>query len=154
MEVTRGKQNIPDPHKFDLITHHWDRSGQLTHTNLYTCYVMEGNKYFERPVNSGNLWFENNEPAGRVEKEFDNKGGVIKKAFDFAAPHKVFAPKLEGNDALKYQVESERARADELAKELAAIKAERAEKSAAPAKVEAKQAAKAESEPTLGKVMG
>lgn len=151
MEIARGVESVPDPKKFDLITHHWNRQGQLTRTNLYICYVLEGNRYYERPVNSGNLWNEGNTPAGRVEKLFNDEGVVIKKTFDFKAEHKAYTPKLQGDDALKYQVEQERSRAEAAEKELAAIKAERAVKVPQP---KTASASKPESEPTLGKVMG
>lgn len=129
MEIARGKESIPDPNKFDLITHHWNRQGQLTRTNLYILYVIEGNKYFERPVNSGNLWYENNQPAGRMEKSFNDDGVVSKKVFKLGAPHKDYTPVLKGDDALRYQIEQERARATAAESELAAIKAEQSKKS-------------------------
>jgi hypothetical protein len=69
----------------------------------------------------------------------------------FKAEHKAYTPKLQGDDALKYQVEQERSRAEAAEKELAAIKAERAVKVPQP---KTASASKPESEPTLGKVMG
>jgi uncharacterized small protein (DUF1192 family) len=152
MEIARGVESVPDPNKFDLITHHWNRQGQLTRTNLYIMYIIEGNKYFERPVNSGNLWHENNQPAGRVEKTFGPNGVVAKKSFDYKAPHKAYTPKLEGNDALKYQVEQERDRIAELERELAAIKAERSGKPTSAPATQKKSEQIGSLAETLGKV--
>ncbi len=131
----------PDPNKFDLRTHHWDGQGNLTKKNLYTCHVVNGNSFFERPIKSGNLWYENNQPAGRVT--YDDKGV---KTIDTAAAHIAFVPKLEGDDALFYELEQQKNETAALKAELAAIKAETAAK-VAPA---AAPAPKAESAaPTL-----
>lgn len=125
MQSTRRLVYTPDPNKFDLRTHHWDGQGALVQKNLYTCYVREGQQYFERPVNSGNLWHGNNQPAGRVTKQFNDAGHEISKSFDHTAPHVKFTPKLTGDDALHYQLEQERARSAALEAEVAAIRKER-----------------------------
>jgi hypothetical protein len=126
MQVERNKPEVAAPtDKFDLITHHWNAQGILLRKNPYIMYVLEGNQYFERPVNSGNLWHGNNQPAGRVEKTFAPNGAVTSKKFDFTAPHKEFTPKLEGDDALKYQLENAAEENESLKRELAAIKKDR-----------------------------
>lgn len=147
--ISKGKEYVPDPNKFDLITHHWSPTGQLIRKNLYTLYVVEGNKFFERPVKSGNLWYENNTPAGRIE--FDAKG--IRKITE-GASHVAFTPKLEGDDALFYELEQEKTKRAAAEAELAAIKKEaRKDNPYAQAKVEAAPLAQvmADSAPSLGK---
>lgn len=150
MMVSKGKEYVPDPNKFDLVTHHWSRTGQLIRKNLYTLYVVEGNKFFERPIKSGNLWYENNQPAGRIE--FPN--GVRK--ITEGAPHVAFTAKLEGDDALFYELEQEKNRNAKLEAELAAIRKDAAPKNAeqsgsvAPTEPLA-LTMKADSQPSLGK---
>ena len=126
MQTERNKPEVKaDPNKFDTITHHWDASGRLLRKNLYTLYGIDGNSYFERPINSGNLFFGNNQPAGRMEKQYADNGAVIKKQLVLGAPHKEYTPKLEGDDALRFQLEEERAQSEKLRMELTAIKKER-----------------------------
>lgn len=115
----------PDPNKFDLRTHHWNGQGHLTKLNLYTCHVVEGRQYYERPINSGNLWYENNQPAGRVTY----KDGV--KAIDTAAAHLAYTQPLDGAEKLHFELAAEKVRTAELEAELAAIMADRTPKAAA-----------------------
>lgn len=112
------REHQPDPNKFDLMTHHWNGQGEISRTNLYTCHVVDGNKYFERPINSGNLWFENNQPAGRVLY----KNGV--KSIDATAEHISYTAPLEGAEKLHFELENTRTELEAAREELAAIKAE------------------------------
>lgn len=116
---------VMDPNKFDRRTHIWDAQGRLIRKNLYTEYVVNGDRYLERPLGSGNLWTEGNQPAGRVEKTFGPTGIESSKKFEMDAQHKDFTPALEGDDKLHFELEQERARNAELAAELAAIRKER-----------------------------
>lgn len=118
----RTMDYTPDPNKFDLRTHHWNGQGQLMKLNLYTCHVVEGRQYYERPINSGNLWFENNQPAGRVTY----KDGV--KNIDVNAAHMDYVQPLDGAEKLHFELVAEKSRTAELEAELAAIKADRAPK--------------------------
>lgn len=117
-------QVMPE-NQFDRRTHLWDSTGNLVKKNHYVEYVIQGERYLERPVNSGNLWTEGNQPAGRVEKTFGPTGVVSTKKFDFAAEHKVYTPELIGDDQILYQLEQEREARKAAEQELAAIKAER-----------------------------
>lgn len=115
---------VPDPNKFDLMTHQWNGQGQLIRKNTYRGLIVEGRQYFERPVNSGNLWFENNKPAGRVEYRRDEEGRIIGKDFSFDAKHIDYVAPLTGADAMHAELEQERAKSAALEKELAAIRAD------------------------------
>lgn len=124
-----------DPNSFDKRVHFFDASGRLAKTSHYTLYVIEGEQYFERPVNSGNLWYGNNQPAGRMER--DERGG---RTLSLGVPHVAFTAPLEGDELLHYQLESEKHRnaglqakvdqqqeqLDAIMRELAQIRAERA----------------------------
>lgn len=130
-QLRKQLEYTPDPNKFDLRTHHWNAQGILTKKNLYTLYVIDGNKFFERPVNSGNLWYENNQPAGRVEY-VDGKRIIAegKAHIEYKAP-------LQGDEAIHYALEQEKARTAALEAELAAIKQDQTRRSMADmAKVE------------------
>lgn len=124
MQTTRRLKYEPDPNKFDLRTHEWDGQGKLIGTNHYRAYIVDGNKYYERPVNSGNLWFENNKPAGRVECKFNDKGHITSKRFNFEAAHISYTPPLTGAEKLHYELEQERHRSAQLEAELSAIRKE------------------------------
>src|ERR1700733_13120643 len=125
MQVERNKPEVKmDPNKFDTITHHWDAGGKLLRTNCYTLHVIEGNQYFERPVNSGNIFFGNNQPAGRIERKPDSKGHVVKQLV-LNVPHQEYKPKLEGDDQLMKDLQAAQEQNMQLARELAAIKKER-----------------------------
>ncbi len=119
-------EHKPDPNVFDLRTHFWDSQGNLDRKNLYTCYVRDGNSYYERPVNSGNLFTAGNQPAGRVEKTFGLKGQTATMRFDHEAVHREYVPQLTGDEALHHQLEQERTQRLAAEAELAAIKAEQA----------------------------
>lgn len=131
MQATKRLEYVADPNKFDTRTHIWDAQGKLVAKNPYRLFIVQGNQYFERPVNSGNLWTEGNQPAGRVECKFNDKGHIVSKEFDFTAPHKKWVAPLTGDSKLHYELEQERARTAELEAELAAIRGERAPKPAA-----------------------
>ena len=137
--AAKQREHAPDPEKFDLRTHYWNGQGQLEKKNLYTCYVIDGSSYYERPVGSGNIWLENNQPGGRVSMV----NGQPK--IDPTAKHIDFSPKLEGNEAIAYELEMQRQKNVELEAELASIRAERAPKSV---EVKSEEAPKA---PTLTK---
>lgn len=124
MQPTRRLKYEPDPNKFDLRTHVWDSQGHLEAKNPYRAYIVDGSKYYERPVNSGNLWFENNQPAGRVELTFGKNGTIASKRFDFAAEHKDYAVPLEGAEKLHYELEQAREKNAQLEIELSAIRKE------------------------------
>lgn len=119
---------VMDPHKFDLRTHIWDSQGRLVKKNLYTLYVINGEQYYERPINSGNLWTGGNQPIGRIERKFGPKGEILSRNFDHSAPHEEYTPELIGDEAIMYQLEQERAHRVKLEAELAAIKADSAVK--------------------------
>lgn len=135
-----------DPNKFDTRTHLFDNQGRLVKKNLYTLYVVEGEHYYERPMNSGNLWYANNQPAGRVT--FDD--GL--RRFDHAAKHLKFTPTLEGDESLHHELQSANMRNEDLQgkidaieQELALIRAERRPvAAAAPAQAIAKPSVLAE----------
>lgn len=118
--------HIPDPNKFDLVTHQFDGRGKLASKNPYRLHIKDGSQYYERPVDSGNLWYENNQPAGRVEV----KGGV--KLFDTSAPHKLYQAPPTGQEKLYFQNEELRFKNEALIAELESIKAEREVKPVAP----------------------
>ena len=116
-----------DPNKFDLRTHLWDGQGHLMKKNLYTKYVIKGEEFYERPVNSGNLWTGGNQPAGRLARR--DKPHPELGPFEIVdEPHKQYDVELEGDEALAYKLAAEREKSAELEKELAAIRAERAPK--------------------------
>ncbi len=125
MQAKRILDYVPDPSKFDLVTHRWDSQGQQVINNPYRMFIRDGNKLFERPVNSGNLWFETNQPAGRIECTFNDKGHIIEKRFDDKAEHKTYSAPLKGMEKAHYELEQQRARNAELEAELAAIKGDR-----------------------------
>lgn len=126
--------NNPDPTKFDLRTHIWDARGKLVKTNNYRKFIMGGEEYYERPVNSGNLWHGNNQPAGRMEFTFGPDGKISSKKLCLGEPHKEFTAPLSANERIEFEVQQLRADNERIAAELAAIKGERAavEKKAAP----------------------
>ena len=138
---------LSDPSKFDLTVQRWDGQGMKIADNPYRMYVIEGSKYFERPLNSGNLWFENNQPAGRVKCTFNDAGHISKKEFDFDAEHVAYTPALKGAEKVHFELEQERARTAELEAELASIRGERKQASAPVAE----KAAGAPTAPTLTK---
>lgn len=121
MQPTKRLQYVPDPNKFDLVTHKWDHQGALIEKNLYRSYILDGRQYFERPVNSGNLFFENNQPAGRVEYTFGPTGKISSKKFMFEADHKTFVAPLVGDEKLHFELEQMRAKNAQLEAELSAI---------------------------------
>lgn len=108
-----------DPTKFDTRTHLFDNAGNLVKKNLYTLYVKDGEQYYERPVSSGNLWYPNNLPAGRVTRDASGR-----KVFDHSAPHVAFVPKLDGHEAVEFELFQEREKNAALEQELAHIKAD------------------------------
>jgi hypothetical protein len=103
-----------DPNVFDTRTHFFDAAGVLVKTNFYTLRVIEGEQYFERPINSGNLWTANNLPAGRLVKREKADPRLGAYAIDAAAPHIAYSAPLEGDEALHYELESEKAQNVEL----------------------------------------
>lgn len=125
MQPAKRLEYTADPNKFDLRTHVWDTQGNLVRVNHYRKFIMDGNSYYERPVNSGNLWDESNTPAGRVECEFNDKGHIVKKTFAFEAAHIEFTAPLRGAEKLHYELEQMRLKNAEIAAELAAIQKER-----------------------------
>lgn len=124
MQAKKMIEYVPDPDKFDLVTHRWDQSGNLIYKNLYRKFIIDRNEYYERPVNSGNLWYENNQPAGRVEYKVNEKGHIFDKVFNHSAEHKAYtapaSPQELGEQLLSSQAENNR-----LKSELAAILKER-----------------------------
>lgn len=126
-------QYVPDPNKFDLVTHRWDTQGNLVAKNLYRSFIVDGTQYFERPVNSGNLWYENNQPAGRVEYKFGPSGKISSKKIEVGAPHKEWTAPLTGDEKLHYELQQERDKRAAAEAELLAIKAERVTVKEAPA---------------------
>lgn len=156
MQKTKRLEYVPDPNKFDLQTHRWDSQGNLVAKNPYRNHIINGNSYYERPVNSGNLWFENNQPAGRMELEFGEDGKISKKTLRLDAKHVDYTAPLKGDAAIHYELEQTRNKNAQLEAELAAIKGESAKKAApAPAPVKPSPLAEIVSEtvaaPTLTK---
>lgn len=127
MRPAKQIEYVPDPNKFDLVTHKFDPQGRLTSKNTYRTYIMDGSSYFERPVNSGNLWYENNQPAGRVELTFGPTGKIASKKFDFQAAHRDYVQPLTGAEAVHFELLAEREKNEAIAAELAAIKHDLAE---------------------------
>lgn len=132
MKATAKKivEYTPDPGKFDLTVQRWDAQGQLTANNPYRMYIMDGEKLFERPLNSGNLWYENNQPAGRMICEFNDKGHIIKKEFKRDVPHIAYEKPLTGAEKVAAQLAATEARASALEAELAQIRKEQERKQA------------------------
>lgn len=157
MQAKRNQlEYVPDPNKFDLVTHRWDSQGKLVQLNLYRKFLIGNRAVYERPVNSGNLWGENNQPAGRVECEFNDKGHIVKKTFDFEAAHKSYTAPLKGAEKVHFEAEQLRDKLAAAEAELAAIKAERDARAAKPVEP-AKSSAKVEAKPappTLSKQHG
>lgn len=125
MKPTKQIDYVPDPNKFDLVTDRWDAQGRKTISNPYRMFVIDGNKLFERPVNSGNLWDEANKPAGRMECVFNDQGHIVSKELKPDAEHKAFAPVLKGAEKMHFELEQQRKRTAELEAELASIRGER-----------------------------
>lgn len=118
----RSKQieYVPDPNKFDLVTHRRNGQGHLVHVNPYRAYIVEHNRYYERPVGSGNLWLENNQPAGRVE--FDKDG---KREFKFGAPHQEWTAPPSGAEKVAEELIATQAQLAAAKAELDAIRKDR-----------------------------
>lgn len=117
LELEKLLQN-PHPGKFDTRVQIRDKHGEVVHMQPYTCHVLDGSKYFERPKQSGNVFYEDGSPAGRVTRTLNGNKAALK--FDEGAAH----------IAMKTPVDEKRELADQLqaAKdELAAIKKEQAE---------------------------
>jgi hypothetical protein len=108
-----------DPNKFDTRTHLFDNQGRLVKKNHYTLYVVDGEQFYERPVGSGNLWYANNRSAGRVLHD-----AAGKRTFNHTAEHITFVPKLEGHEAIEFELFHEKEKSAALEKELSQIKAD------------------------------
>lgn len=117
---------MPVEEKFDLVTHKTDPlTGKSHAVNLYTLHIIKGIRYFERPIHSGNLYYENNRPAGRLA--FDAKGDY---AINEKATHVAYVAPPTGAELIARELSEEKTARAQAEAELAAIKAERAPKSA------------------------
>jgi len=133
--------NVPpkSEEKFDLVTHVTDPVTQQTKlVNQYRLYILNGVRYFERPVGSQNLWYENNEPAGRIAG-FSEKGDM---KVDTAAAHKAYVAPPSGAELIASELEQTSAALEAARAELAALKAEQEQKASAQAATAAKAASK------------
>jgi hypothetical protein len=105
---------------FDLRTHTTDpRTGKVSLTNPYRLHVINGVRYFERPVGSYNLWYENNIPAGRLKPAKEGSGEVER-----GVAHVEWKAPPTGAEKIAAELSSATAEAEALRKELAAIRAE------------------------------
>ncbi len=118
----------PQEEKFDLRTHRTDPiTGETKMVNQYRLHILNGVRYFERPVGSGNLWFENNQPAGRLVG-FTAQGAKV----DLTEAHKAYTPPPTGAERIAAELAAKDAALAQAHAELAAIKAERDAKVAPP----------------------
>lgn len=98
--------------KFDLRTHIRDKKGRLVATNTYRCHIVNGSKFFERPVGSGNLWFEDGTAAGRWVAGKVDKG----------AEHIAYTAPQAAPDTFATELQNAKSEAEQLRREIAAIK--------------------------------
>lgn len=110
--------------KFDLATHKRDKYGKVVEINPYRLHIIEGQRAFERPINSGNLWYENNQPMGRLKTEFNEK--TKKKVFsiELGAPHIEYVPPPTTDQVVAQEISATKQENESLKQELAALKAE------------------------------
>lgn len=123
-------QYVPDPNKFDLVTHRWDAQGLLVAKNPYRSFTLEGKTLFERPTDSGNLWGENNQPMGRVTYTRREDGAIIAKKFDYEAEHIEYVAPPTGAEAVAAELAAANAKNAALEAELASIRGDSAAKAA------------------------
>jgi len=115
---SQEESNLPKTQGFDLITHKRDKRGRLVATNHYRLHILNGRRYFERPVNSGNVWDEAGNPSGR----FDTKTRTV----DEKAPHVEYVAPLTGAESIAKELANTKMREEQLKAELENIKRERA----------------------------
>lgn len=118
-KLVREDRQEEKPKGFDLTVHKRDpKTGLVVDANPYRLRCIGSMKIFERPIGSGNIWNKKGEPAGRfVDGKYDEK-----------AEHIEFKMPESGDQKLAREYTEQQMKIQELERELASIKAEKAKK--------------------------
>ncbi len=105
---------------FDIKVQHRNvKTGRIQQNNTYRLHIVQGKRYFERPLGSGHLYYETGEAAGQIEWENEGKKKVIKEG----VAHRAYNRPLTVNEQMQREFDGRGTKIVDLETKIAELEA-------------------------------